>query len=213
MAGLEARPSRFRPAHPAAGSAAGGAAGLTPAALQQQQHMQQQQQQQIYAAPQAAALPGGYAGPAGGIPQQPLAGVNQGLYGAYARQVPAGLGSLGLAGGVATLVQQPNGGALPYAVPGGGLGAQVGGRSSLYKRAWCRVAWHMRAAALLHLPSRPCLCTADTPSCIMSCLLCRASRPPSGRQSTRLGSTPCSRAWAWAWRRRSSRTIPACWRS
>ena len=124
------KPAPLTPPAAGSGAAAVGAAGLTPAALQQQQHLQQQQQQQqqqLYAAPQAASLPGGYAGPAGGIPQQPLAGVNQGLYGGgYAR--PGGLGTLGLAGSMPTMVQQPNGGALPYAVPGGSLGAQVGKR-------------------------------------------------------------------------------------
>jgi hypothetical protein len=113
------------PGERGSGAAAAGGAGLTPAAVQQQQHLQQQQQQ-LYAAPQVASLPGGYAGPAGGIPQQPLPGVNPGgLYGGgYARQAPGGLGSLGLAGGMPTLVQQPNSGALPYAVPGSSLGAQ-----------------------------------------------------------------------------------------
>lgn len=90
---------------------------------------QQQAAPQLYAAG-AAAFPGGYAGPTGGIPQQPVAGANLGLQAQLLQQ--QALASGPAAGVQPSVLQQP------YAVPGGSLSAQVGGAGGAQQVAAAR---------------------------------------------------------------------------
>lgn len=110
----QSNPLAARRRRPAAAAGSGAAPPVALAAVQQQQ-------QQLYG---VGTFPGGFAGPAGGVPAQ-MASLNP-----YLLNRPASAGAQPLPGVNLTsgaVLQPPGTGGLPYAVPGGSLGAQVSG--------------------------------------------------------------------------------------